>query len=184
MSGERLLGVLPNELVVNVISEAVDHQALHLGFDIGAADPSLVQKFDPHPGRCVVRCLFRCDDPLHLALEDDGLLEGGHLELEKKLRIDIQGFVRLDERAAAADVPGVVREERVEASILYFQLDESTGSASSVFVINRQGITRFAEDSNNAIYLIWCQDIQSGAISDRKTVLIDRSIKIRQILSR
>ena len=115
----RLLGVLADELVVNMIAETIDHKALHLGFDIAALDPFLVQEFDPHAGWGVFRCHFRSDDPLHLALEDDGLLEGGNLELEKKLRIDIQGFVRLDERAAAADVSGIVGKKSIEASILY-----------------------------------------------------------------
>ena len=165
MSGAWLLGMLANELVVYVIAEAIDHQAFHLGFDVVAPYPSLVQKLDTHSGRCVVRRLFLCDDPLNLALQDDGLLERGYLEFEKKLRIDIQGFVGLDERAASTDVPGVVRKKRIKASILYLQFDESTGSASSVFVINSQGITLFAEDTNNAIYLIWCMEIQSGAIS-------------------
>ena len=119
VSGWWLLGVLANELVVNVIAQAVDHQALHLGFDIAASDPVLVKKLDPHSGWCIFRRLFRRDDPLHLALEDDGLFESGDLEFEEKLRIDIQGFVCLYERAASADVPGVVRKKRIEAPILY-----------------------------------------------------------------
>ena len=164
--------MLANELVVDVVAEAIDHQAFHLGFDIATLYTSLVQELDTHSGWCVVRRLFRGDDPLYLALEDDGLLEGGHLELEKKLRIDIQGFVRLDERTAAADVSGVVRKKRIEASILYLQLDESSGIASSIVVVIGHNITLFAEDTNNTIYLIWCRDIQSDAISVRETVLI------------
>ena len=67
----------------------------------------------------------RVDDALDLAVDRQRLVAAGDEQLEQELGPDRERPARLDERAAARDVLGVVGEERVEPLVLDLELDRT-----------------------------------------------------------
>ena len=84
------------------------------------------------PGLLAARLLV--DDALDLAVDGQRLVAARDEQLEQELGPDRKRSARLDERAAARDVLGVVGEERVEPLVFDLELDRTPRVGASVAI--------------------------------------------------
>ena len=85
--------------------------------------PSRYTNLIAMPGILVVAS--SSDDALDLAVDRERLVATRHEQLEQEFGADRERSARLDERAAARDVLGVVGEERVEPLVFDLELDRT-----------------------------------------------------------
>ena len=120
-----LLRVL-HELGVEARAEAVRHHAFDDARDLGLRITFAVDETDRHalvglPSPSTSWSI----DALDLAMDRERLAAARDEQLEQELGADRKRAARLDERAAARDVLGVVGEERVEPLVFDLELDRT-----------------------------------------------------------
>lgn len=133
------------EFVVKMASEAVYHELFHGGFDAQPFTRVRVCELDSH-SRLFPGFFFPwAYDPLNTTCQLEGFVQCGNVELENKFCINIEWFLCFYKCAASADIFGVVREKRIEASIFDFELDRRSRTISlfGIFFLVRQFSTCF-----------------------------------------